>query len=193
MRALALFALLLAAPAAAAPACDRADGDAATLACTDEALAALDRELARLVALATAAPDLTDAARDRRTARHAGWIKRRDRCPDADDPRGCVRDAYARRIMALRAGRADEAAGISRGPFAFVCAGLQAPLSVGFVAGPAPLAILRAGAAVHVLPAARAASGARYGAGDVAFWTKGDTATARLDGRDLSCTRDDLD
>ena len=193
MRALAQFALLLAAPAAAAPAfdCDRADGEAAAMVCADPALSALDRELARLHAQATGDPSLTADRRAALSATRRGWIRGRDDCRKADDPRACVRDAYALRIMDLRDGRAEDAAGISRGPFPFVCEGLDAPLSVGFVTGPAPLAVLRAGDVVHVLPAARAASGALYGDDVATFWTQGDAATATLDGRDLRCARAD--
>ncbi len=81
--------------------CHRAASSAERLVCEDPALAALDR---RLTARYAAAVGIvkgrgTDAQNELRVLRaeQRGWIKGRDECWKAEDPRGCVADAYVRR------------------------------------------------------------------------------------------------
>ncbi|MEI4471696.1 MliC family protein [Frigidibacter sp. MR17.24] len=200
MRLLVLGALLaLAAPAAAQQAgpsfdCARAGSAAETAVCADPALAAMDRELARLYARALAGGgDPTLRAMQR------GWIKGRDDCWKSDaGVAACTRDEYALRIEELRRGSAAarQGEGGSTGPFPYVCDGWEPVVSAAFVTVGDPVAVLRWGDMAAVLPQAPSGSGARYQgptiAGPAEFWIKGDQATFMPPGSraGVACRRD---
>ncbi|GKY88536.1 MliC family protein [Sinisalibacter aestuarii] len=172
--------------------CARAENDAEKAVCANANLAALDREVARLYALAAADSGLDDAARADLTAYQRGWIKGRDACWKADDLAACVAASYAMRIDELRRDGADAAGddpdAISFGPVAYACAGIDGPVSATFINGPLSHAWLRWGENGALVTIALSGSGARYtGAyydGPVEFWTKGDTALLTLPDRD---------
>lgn len=70
----------------------------------------------------------------------------------------------------------------------FACRGAGAAITR--FLGPATLE-LRFGGRTHVLPRDRAASGAKYSAGDVSFWNKGSEAMIEVGGERFTCTRQD--
>lgn len=100
-----LFGLCLAQPVLAQEgpsfACTSPNGTAETLICTDPELARLDRVLAVRFAAAIDAVQTMDAgskeAEDALRAHQRGWIKGRDECWKAADPRDCIRDVYLMR------------------------------------------------------------------------------------------------
>lgn len=115
--------------AAAAPSfdCSGNEEGARRLVCSDQELAALDREMARLYALASHGPNLGADPEMELKATQQVWLKGRDGCADAADPRYCLFSSYSGRINELRMGyaeaRSDDAAGISTGPMALACDG----------------------------------------------------------------------
>lgn len=177
--------------------CARAETAATQAVCADPALAALDRELNRLYGLAAGDPTAGSEALATLRAMQRGWIKGRDECWKADDLRPCIRDAYAIRIAELRSLPTldPKTEGASRGPVRFVCDDLDDTISATFIVTAEPLAILEWREQTLVLPAAPAASGARYegpdnAGGIVMFWTQGDTALVTPpDGIDRTCHR----
>lgn len=176
---------MLAAPAgrAADPSldCSRADSAVARLICADEGLAALDREAARLLALARAAMEAPALLASEAAERD--WRARREDCFAAQDARACTAAATLIRIRDLRAAhpaaRAPDPAGISIGPLPVDC-GAGGRLAVTYANAVPPLALLTGGGEALVLSQTVAASGIRYQAvteaGVTVFWTKGDAA-----------------
>ncbi len=114
--------------------CTKADSSAQGLVCKDANLAALDREVDRLFQLAKNGKSLTEERRKELLALQRGWIKGRDDCWKSDDLRYCIVDSYVSRIHELRQGyaeaRSEDAKGISEGPAALKCEGLDALVSV---------------------------------------------------------------
>lgn len=80
--------------------CRRAEGRIQTQVCADPALAALDRRLAQV--FAQALPKARNERPPRLQAEQRGWVKGRDDCWKADDPRACAEEAYVRRIAELQ-------------------------------------------------------------------------------------------
>jgi len=169
--------------------CAKPAGAAEQAVCQDETLAALDRETARLYALARGAPGLATQQKNRLVALQRGWIKGRDDCWKASDLKACVRDAYVIRIAELRVGLPKTAdsrkGGVSIGPVAVECPGAPA-MSASFVNVDPPLAYLAGGDVSVVMTIARSGSGARYTAqtpgGEASFWQKGPEALVQLPG-----------
>jgi uncharacterized protein len=173
---LALLALMLVDPAAAASPsfeCGEASGTVEELICADEALAALDRELAdvwRQVEAALAGNP--DAAMIR--AEQRGWIKGRNDCWKSDDVRACVEVSYRERTAELQARWRLVPL---RGPFFYHVADAPADEVVAtFFDTDPPVAILERGDQSVVAFLQPAASGSRYVGGDHVFWVKGDEA-----------------
>ncbi|MEI4484824.1 MliC family protein [Frigidibacter sp. MR17.14] len=155
--------------------CAKAESAAEKAVCADPALAAMDRELARVYALAAAKGDDSSLK-----AMQRGWIKGRDDCWKADDGvPACTRREYALRIEEIRRGSAAARAseGASLGPFPYVCDGFEPVVSAAFVNAGEPVVVLRWLDQAAVLPRAESGSGARYQgptwAGPAEFWTKG--------------------
>jgi len=100
-------------------ACDKVEaGGIEAMICDDEELSKLDRKLSRVYAAAS-----RKAANEhppQLKAEQRGWIKGRNECWKSDDRRGCVQDAYQRRIAELQA-RYRLVPG--DGPVRFVCEG----------------------------------------------------------------------
>jgi uncharacterized protein len=105
------------------------------LMCGSPMLQRLDQELARLYASSTApkAGAAAPAIRKQQTA----WVAQRADCVKSKTQAQCVRDVSLARIAAIRAqskpARSADDKGISLGPFAFQCDGVQAPLDITFV------------------------------------------------------------
>lgn len=166
--------------------CDRARGQAQELICGDAPLAAMDREVARLSALAV------------EPAAQAEWVQQRDSCDKADELRQCVMASAMLKIHRLRQG--SEAArggeGPSVGPVAFTCRGLAGPVEVTFFNGDSGAAALEWGGQAIAIDQAMSASGARYegrwNGEPYAFWNKGKEATFTVPGKgDLQCAERD--
>lgn len=174
-------------------ACDQPDGGVPKLVCQDPRLAELDREVARLSRLARADDHATGSGPAALDVAERGWIEGRDACRQAGDMRACVVASYAARIGELRrsdaGARSQDDRGISLGPFAVRCDGLDAPIGVTFInggEGPA-LAYLVGLDPPLIVSQAPSGSGARYtgryGAGTATFWNKGREALLELPGR----------
>jgi uncharacterized protein len=99
--------LALSSVAFAAPSfdCAKASSSAEELVCSDEQLAALDRQLADRYADALKAIGSLEAGRDlaqkELKATQRGWIKGRDDCWKAEDVRDCVASSYLQRDAEL--------------------------------------------------------------------------------------------
>lgn len=181
--------------------CDKARSSAEKAVCASGNLAALDRETARLYKLA-----LTGEHADAESAAHLkafqrGWIKGRDDCwKDGAGLKACVAASYVLRIHELRenyaAARGQDSDGISIGPLAYACDGLEAGLSAAFVNTPdTRYASLKWRQNAVVLVQAVSASGARYTSDlygeSIEFWVKRQEAVFALPDREpLSCRVD---
>lgn len=170
--------------------CAKADGEATKLVCADTDLAAMDRELDRLYGLALNGQYMTPERKIELEATQRGWIKGRDDCWKADDKRQCVMAEYAMRIHEIRQGYADartkDEDGLSSGPVALACDGLDFGISATFVQtdpGAVYLQWKNSGIALAHVPSG---SGAKYeGMWDgklAALFTQGDEAIVTLPG-----------
>ena len=173
--------------------CAKAEGAAVKAVCSDDTLAALDRETARLYGLARASPDLSPQRKNELTAMQRGWIKGRDDCWKASDLKACIRDAYVIRIAELRAGYKGARAkgGVSIGPVPVTCPGSPA-MNATFLNVEPSLAYLAGGDQSLVITIARSGSGAKYTAqhpqGEAIFWQKGPEAIVQMPGgKEQSC------
>ncbi len=181
--------------------CGKADGSVEEMICNNDGLAELDREMARLYGLAVNDPNLGADRMNELKAMQRGWIKGRNDCWKADDMASCVAENYAMRMHELRMGyantRSDDAAGITIGPLAYVCGGLNAGISAVFVNGAEGLVSLKWNDKDVALTQAISGSGARYEGesfdGAYEFWTKGREAllTTPETGQ-LNCMEDEI-
>lgn len=138
--------------------------------CKDPELAALDRTLSD--ALAAASESGTIDQLQQLETEQRGWTTERDRCWRGADRRGCVRDAYRRRIAELQA-RYRLISGI--GPFAFACDGAE--IAVTFFETDPPTLIAERGDGVALMYRQASAGGAKYQGGNGSFWERGGEAT----------------
>ncbi len=181
-------------PAATGPSfnCAKASGQAQQLVCKDAELAQLDREIARLYALASTGPEAR--RHPELKAMQRGWIKGRDDCWKSDDARRCVRDAYALRIAELRAlpdaRRQDAKLGdkaLAIGPMPLRCPTVEGEVAVTFINSEPGAVVLRTAQGSVVLDHLVSASGARYGGklagGDYLLWNKGRDYRLELPGQ----------
>ena len=174
--------------------CDKAESSAEKLVCSDAQLTGLDRETARLYALARARVEPVRV--NELEAYQRGWIKGRDDCWKAADERACIIDSYASRIHELRRGyantRSADGRGVSSGPMVVECEGFDASISAIFVKSDPEVANLMWLDRMVTLVQQESASGTRYVGtsfdGQYVFWSKGDEATfERPRGRTLNC------
>ncbi len=163
--------------------CGRANGQAQEMVCGDANLAAMDREVARLAGLAA------------EPAGQANYALQRDNCWKADELRQCVMATAMLEIHRLRQG--SEAArggdGLSVGPVAYSCRGIDGPVLATFVNSDAGAAALEWGGQAVAIDRATTASGVRFdgrwNGQSYAFWTKGKEATLTVPGKgDLQCS-----
>ena len=163
---------LLVGPAAAAAATPSFDcrqvppGSIPARVCGDEALAALDRSMAATYAAASKI-----ALRQKPStlaAEQRGWLKGRDDCWKAPEPRACVEEAYRRRIAELQASYRLVA---FTGPVAWACDGNPAnELVVHLFSTEPPTLVAERGDSVSLMFQAPAASGSRYVGRNEFFW-----------------------
>lgn len=154
--------------APATPACRGASpGSIAELVCRDPALAALDREMARLYAQAQ-----QQAGRIQRPtlrAEQRGWLRGRDDCWKAlDGKQACVEDSYRFRRVELQARYRLLP---PRGPLRWQCGESPADeLLVSYFATDPPSLIAERGDQSALMRQLPAASGARYEGRNELFW-----------------------
>ena len=181
--------------------CDRAEGQAQQLVCNVASLAQMDVEMSRLYSLAEATNDIGKDRLNELKAMQRGWIKGRDDCWKSDDLRQCVVEAYVSRIHELREGyanaRSDDSAGISSGPVAFVCEGIEAGISGVFVDGDPGAVSLKWRDTSLALERVESNSGAKYSGknfeGAWTFWSKGRESILTHPAKgDLSCEQDEI-
>ena len=178
--------------------CAKAESSAQKLVCTDANLAALDREVDRLFVLARDGKSLSETRRKELLAVQRGWIKGVDDCWKSDNLRHCVVENYAMRTHQLRQGyaeaRSEDDKGISSGPSAMRCVGLDALIGTTYVqSNPASVYAewLDHGVLMESVPVA---SGVRYEGtafdGKYSLWTKDKEATFEMPGNKeaLKCT-----
>ncbi len=148
-------------------------GTVVKLVCGDEALGALDRQMASVYALAlkqTRLPHLRVLKAEQR-----GWVKGRDDCWKATDVRTCVVDAYEFRTVELQARYRLVPA---NGPFTWTCDGdpRNEVVVTHFATEPATL-IAERGDQSSVMRQQPAASGTRYVGRNESFWEHQGEAT----------------
>ena len=148
-------------------ACDKAaTGSIEALVCSDPELSRLDREMARVYALAAAKAVNEHPATLKPTQR--GWIKGRDDCWKNEDRASCVREGYVQRITELEARYRLVP---QEGPFTFACAGGPADEVVVTYFDTEPRTLIaERGDRSSLMYQQPSASGTRYAGGDDSLW-----------------------
>ena len=164
--------------------CAEATGEVEILICNNDELQKLDQSLARTYAQAMQALPEQDRAIEKATQR--GWIKGRNDCWKSDDVDTCVTYSYQTRIVELqiRSGALEAPAFIQ-----LSCAEVpNQRLTATFYNKTDPRSVVLTLDNDQVIAfATRSASGARYQASNVDFWTKGKEASLNWFGRSLKC------
>jgi uncharacterized protein len=171
-----------AAPASAPPAmappsfdCAKAVSEAEKLVCSDPELAALDRRLSARYG----------EAKDADPAVQRGWVKGRDECWKAQDPRLCVLEAYRTRLAELAI--AAPGAAIPK-PVEYRCSDNRLPFTMAYYNDlDPPAAIMTLGNDQAIVFPQPAASGAKYGRVGVEYWEHQGEASVDFFGTKLSC------
>lgn len=173
--------------------CAKAESEAEKLVCGDAALAELDRKVAAAYGAALDAAGGLDAgaseAVETLRAEQRGWIKGRDECWKAADPRDCVEFAYLSREGTLVA---EWMLQEPTGTAAWACDGNPSNEVVTmFFDTTLPSVRFERGDSIDTGSLARTGSGARYeGSFGRSIWIKGEEATYREpdpDGTTLDC------
>jgi uncharacterized protein len=142
-----------------------------SLVCRSTLLASLDREMNRVLALATSAGG---AAASTIRQQQSAWLASRAACAKSATAEACLRELYVARIAAIRgaskaARRADDK-GTSLGPFSFRCDGIGAPLEISYVNVAPGFAWVSIKDQGYLLLRQRSGSGARYEGNGTLFW-----------------------
>lgn len=149
--------------------------------CEDTGLSVLDRQLADVYAQAL------EHADDKITLRASqrGWIKGRNDCWKAKDPKACVRTSYQTRIVDLRIQH-----GLVTIPRAieYACNDNSVPFSAAFYTEDPRAAVLTYGNDQTIAIATPTASGTRYVTEGVDFREQAGKATVDFYGNKLDCT-----
>lgn len=168
--------------------CEKAAKHAEKLICEDSALAALDREVARLYRLASEETNATPGFEELLDGQRR-WLAERNTCFDAE----CLAEMHVRRVHRLRhdypAARQPGNASRSAGPYVLRCDGLDAAVGVSVVTaapGYAHIAWRQSYAVMKKMPAA---SGVRYEGNFARLHAKGAKALLKLPAGDseLNC------
>ena len=148
-------------------ACDKVEaGSIEAMICQDKDLSALDRKLAGVYAAASR--KATNEHPSVLKAEQRGWTKGRNECWKSDDKRGCVQDAYQRRIAELQA-RYRLLPG--SGPNRFICDGNPANEVIAtFFRTDPPTLIAERGDSVSLMYLQPSGSGAKYQGRNENFW-----------------------
>ena len=204
----ALMMLATASPALAqsvAPSfdCSKSDSDAEDAICESDGLAELDLELNRIYRLALNGPNTSAERADELKQTERDWVRDRRECWKASiGLENCVANAYAFRIHEIREGyadaRSDDAAGISLGPVALRCEGMDALISAVFLNGSQSLVSLTWLDSGIVLPRVPSGSGSKYETdmwqgGTSLLWVQGNEAVfSEPGGEELACTIEEI-
>jgi len=142
------------------------------LMCRSPMLSALDREMNRVLALATRAARGSAAAQLAKD--QAAWAARRVACAKSKTQEACLRELYVARIAEIRidslAARVADAKGASLGPFVFRCEGVRDLLAISYVNVAPNFAWVNIGENGYLLQQQRSGSGARYEGDGTLFW-----------------------
>ena len=163
------------------------------LMCRSPMLTRLDAELSRVYALATGPRAGAPAAAIRNG--QPAWLAQRAACVRSRTQEECVRDLYLARIAAIRTqsrqARAADKNGISLGPFAFRCDGIDAALDITYVNAAPSLAWVTIKEQTYPLVQQRSGSGARYEGNGTLFWEHQGEARWRgtTNTPEVTCTR----
>ncbi|HYQ72158.1 MAG TPA: MliC family protein [Gammaproteobacteria bacterium] len=148
-------------------------GSIEALVCEDDELSELDLKLSGVYAAASV--KAVNEHPPVLKAEQRGWIKGRDDCWKSDDRRGCVRDAYLRRIAELQA-RYRLVDG--NGPLRFTCDGNPASeVTVTFFRTEPPTLVAERGDSVSLMYLQPSGSGTRYAGRNETFWEHQGEAT----------------
>lgn len=165
--------------------CNDAEGEVEILICNDEALQALDRTLA--ITYARAMQNLPEADHASERAMQRGWIKGRNDCWKADDVGTCVTYSYQTRIVELQI-----RSGALEAPAFVTLRCEQEPdkrFTASFYNATKPRSVVLTLDNDQVIAfVTPSASGARYQANGVDFWTKGQEASVEWFGTSLKCS-----
>ncbi len=164
--------------------CGQAEGQVQELICSNDSLAALDRLLADVYAIA-----LENFPRDELAglkAEQRGWIKGRDDCWKAEDVSACVAEEYYRRTVALQIQSGQLMAPT---PVSYNCETSQPmPFTAVFYRDTRPASVVLTYGQDQVIAfATPSASGARYSSGGVEFWEHQGEATVNWFGEQWKC------
>ena len=142
------------------------------LMCSSPLLLRLDAELTRLYAVATAPKSGAAASAIRK--QQGEWLTQRAACVKSKTQADCVRDLYLARIAAIRVqsrqARSADDKGISLGPFAFQCEGIDSALAITYVNADPGFAWVTIKDQAYPLVQQRSGSGARYEGDGTLFW-----------------------
>lgn len=176
--------------------------EAELIICGDDGLAQLDVELARLYRLAHDGPHATAQRKASLVSEERAFVNDRNECWKAQDKPGCIAEMYVRRIHQIRQGYADartqDGKGISVGPVAVRCEGMDATIGASFVNGDDAYVYLEWLEDYFVLKREQAGSGVKYAktfadGATYVFWTQGDEAILTQPGEDdKSCTIEEI-
>lgn len=183
--------------------CAKSDSDAEEAICKDNGLAELDIELSRLYDLALKGPHIAPDRASELKQSERDWVRDRRECWKASvGLETCVANAYAFRIHEIREGyadsRSDDASGISVGPVALRCDGMDALISAVFLNGERSLVSLKWLNLAMVLPRVPSGSGSKYETdiwegGTSLLWLQGDKAVfSEPGGPELQCAVEDI-
>lgn len=168
--------------------CAKAEKHAEKLVCGDNGLSQLDREVARLYALASDALNAMPGFEELLTGQRK-WRAERNTCFDTD----CLVEMYVRRIHHLRqsysAARKPQNSSRSAGPYVLRCEGLDALVGVSVVTTEPAYAHVEWRNSYLVMKKVPSASGVHYEGNFANLRAKGATAMLKLPGADaeLQC------
>lgn len=175
-------------------------GQVEELVCSDDELARMDRELARLADLVRSGPNASAQRTTRVDGSVSDFYRDIEECWKGIDLRQCTLTAYASQIAQIRESNADARAaddeGLSLGPFAYRCEGIDALIGATFVNTDPGAVFLAWGGSQMSLTKAQSGSGSRYSGkwDDFAweFWIKGDEATFTTPDGERACRQEDI-
>lgn len=184
------IALAAAGACASAPGsdCAKADGSAEALICKDPELAALDRRLSDIYAVAL--KRVAEEGYEDPRPWQRGWVKGRDNCSKAQDVRACVEAAYRHRTAELQIqyGRLEMASSAH-----FACGEMD--ITAVFYGETDPPAVVltpvgpNQGDEQVIAFLVRSGSGARYEGPSAGFWEHQGEAMLTWFGRQMTCEK----
>lgn len=159
--------------------CTKAEKTAEKFICSDNELATLDLEVARLYKLASDALNATPGFEGLLTSQRK-WLDQRNTCFDRD----CVAEINVRRVHQLRQEyketRVPDGKSVSMGPLLARCESFPVPIAVTYINTEPGYAHLEWLGEYVVVPHVPAGSGVRYEGNFAVFHTKGDQALVKL-------------